>query len=252
MVHAFFDETGTPSAKDGVFGIAGFIASDKRWNAFAPEWAAALRNAGLVSLHTTDFLANQGQHRADDFDLAERLDILRGFAGIIRKHAYGAFAVTVDCAAFREVPKDSPKHATADVFCMMQVIANIHKVMREIGVEQDAVECYFDQSEKYSQRMLSAWLELRKRKKGIPRHLLASISFGDSTFVPALQAADMLSCGLHRELRASPENTWLSDSPFRLMIEGPDKDIPFELHQWSAEEMIRRRADIQAAVANNG
>lgn len=251
MVHAFFDETGTPSAKDGVFILAGFVAGLHRWVAFLEAWSAVAHNHQIQEIHTTDFLNNQGQHKSDEFDYQERLGVLREFAEVVRNHAAGAIAVGVDCAAYREIMADGPKHVTADVFCMQQTLAETHRIMREVSLPNQPLELSFAQSDAYSPRILSAWLTLKRRKKGLPRNLMATITFGDPHYVPALQAADMLSCGINRELRASPDKQWLADSPFSLLVSSPEQSIPFNFHFWSADELRRRKDEVIAAARHN-
>lgn len=234
-----------------MFFLAGFAANAERWAAFTQEWGQALHNIlQKQSLHTTDYLTNNGEHYSKEFDLEERHNNLRIFARIVRKHVAGGIAIGVDCGAFHEILADSPKHISADVFCMQQAIAELHRIIRGVQADYEPLECTFDQSEGYSPRMLAAWLRLRKKKKALPRHLMASITFADAHYVPALQAADMLSCGITRELRAG-EAEWAKDSPFRLMVDSEEGHLPFEFQMWSAAEMRRRKDELLAAVVNN-
>jgi hypothetical protein len=57
---AYFDASGHPDQQD-VLTVAGYAAAVENWIRFEGEWAEILRDAGLNSFHTTEFMSSQGE-----------------------------------------------------------------------------------------------------------------------------------------------------------------------------------------------
>jgi len=60
---AYFDASGHPEQQD-VLTVAGYAAAVENWIRFENEWAEILRDAGVTSFHTTEFVSSQGEFKS--------------------------------------------------------------------------------------------------------------------------------------------------------------------------------------------
>lgn len=248
-MHAFFDDSGDFGG-GGFFCLAGYIANVERWNAFSQEWWALLEKTGADHLHTSDFLAGKGDFAGLQLDYSQRVQAIRDFGIVIRKHVYSGFAVGVDGAAYRETLSDLPKKVSAEEFCFERLLSRIHGAIGAWDAESEFFECTFDDSEKTAQKFLSIWQRI-KRHKRVSSRMLTAISFADDKFVLPLQAADLLACALTQEVRKG-ENKFGPDSPFHHLMQDVDPNfgIQFEQEYWDAAAIGRRRDELRkVAVA---
>jgi hypothetical protein len=93
---AYFDSSGHPDDQPYV-DVAGFVATEQRWLAFASKWKAALKRHNLGDVfHMVDF---EAAHKNDP----KRSGILEDLTTTITDHVSGAFSVVVDMEAYRKV-----------------------------------------------------------------------------------------------------------------------------------------------------
>lgn len=239
VVHVAIDDSGDFGGS-GFFCLAGFVASSARWNDFNAQWAKCLQNEGLPHLHTSDFLS--GADEAPDKKLLprERLERLKPFAKAVHNNVYGGFVVGVDGAAYRSLLGDRKKRIGPEVWCFFRLLSRIHDLMRELGVDEDHLECIFDDSESAAPKFLHSW-RLLKQRKLVPSNLLTSITFADDKHMLPLQAADMLACGITRSIK---NGDWDQSSPFRELFSqvNDERELFFVQENWNAS-VIRERAD---------
>jgi hypothetical protein len=92
----YLDAAGHPDDRDYLVA-AGFIASEKEWMAFEPEWKDALRRHKIGPIfHMTDF---EARHRKDP----NRGKILEDLTRIICAHTITSFSSNLDIPAYRRV-----------------------------------------------------------------------------------------------------------------------------------------------------
>src|SRR5712691_3625776 len=60
---AYFDESGTHADSPAV-SVAGYLASDASWSAFADDWREALAIYKIPAFHMTDFVGGRGAFTA--------------------------------------------------------------------------------------------------------------------------------------------------------------------------------------------
>lgn len=246
-MHAFFDD----SREGHEFTVfAGFLSDDVRWNAFSPEWVTVMHKHGLKGLHTSNFLSGGGEYSGLEMPYEEKLDVLRDLAAVVRKYAVCAFAVGVDNRAYRKALAPVSKKPNADVFCMERLLARVHMKMEELN-HIDVLEVAFDDHYDSAPKFYSSWKTVKQRRKIDPM-MMTSIAFCDDRFVMPIQAADMLSCGVIREMRLG-EDAWGIDSPFRQIIDAPEDPANgpiFVQENWTAEVIERRKDELIKLIQN--
>jgi hypothetical protein len=133
MPMVFLDESSNFGKSDFVC-IAGYIAADAQWEAFAMEWRLLIEKHHLTSLHTAEFLAGAGDYKKLSLDRPAREAILQEFIGTIRKHLPAGFGVGVEAAHFREITKNETKRVKPEVFCFQRILRLVTEKLREWNI----------------------------------------------------------------------------------------------------------------------
>ena len=195
MLQAYCDE----SVKDGLFVLAGYLATAEKWAAFSDEWSKLL---GMRSPHYP---------RLDEFHMTEmrhtpeRRELSEIFYRVIENHVDAAIACIVDIRALKEAidevgsswpeivrPYKNPYFAAfADLIPTLADFREENLLLEQI---QGPVDFVFDISTTMS-HCVEAWGELvdAHRRLSYRRHIVGPPIFRDSMATLPLQAADLWS-----------------------------------------------------------
>ena len=100
----FLDESGHFSNSDFVC-LAGYMARDEGWTALCAGWRVLLEMYGIPALHMREIMSPSGRSPAAVWEIDRKLDMLREFITLIRKHTEVGFGVALDARHFREIVK---------------------------------------------------------------------------------------------------------------------------------------------------
>lgn len=213
-MHVFADD-GDSFGDNGFLCLAGFIASDNAWDRFGDRWESKLKQHGIATMHTSDFLSGQGAYRSLIGSFEQRLAILGEFMDIIREEVGCGIACAPNAGEYRSVLKDSKKNLKPEEFLFRRLLINSFKHMASIKAVEP-LGIWLDDSEKTSSRFLSIWARTKRNWKA-QKSMLGHIAFGDDQALPPLQAADVLANILVRS-NVSGMDPWHGQSPFNRMF----------------------------------
>ncbi|QIQ85295.1 DUF3800 domain-containing protein [Erythrobacter sp.] len=242
-MHVFTDDSDT-FGKNGFICLAGFISSDYAWEKFSQRWCDKLDEHGMSVLHTSDFLAGEGEYRELSHSYEDRLDILSEFMDIIRDEIDCGIFSAINAGEYRNTLKDAKKKLKPEEFLFRRILRLSFDYMASEEISE-SLGFWIDDSEKTSSRFLSIWSKTKKHWKG-EKSMLGSIAFGDDQALPPLQAADVFANVMVRAY-ASGLDPWHGKSPFNRMFIHPkthavSRKIKGEF--WDAKNLIRLKDGI--------
>src|SRR5258708_1721290 len=101
----FLDESGHFSSSDYVC-MAGYMATDQGWSALCDGWRVLLREKYRIpALHMREIMSKAGKSPAATWDIDRKLEMLRDFILLIRRHTEVGFGCALDARHYREVVK---------------------------------------------------------------------------------------------------------------------------------------------------
>ena len=85
---AYFDESGSggDALLPGYYGVAGFAATDDKWEVFNTLWKAALSDANAPYLHMREFAHSTDAFAGWRHDKARREFLMQGVVKAIREN----------------------------------------------------------------------------------------------------------------------------------------------------------------------
>lgn len=188
LVIAYFDETKKlqDPGKSVVFG--GCAASSQDWEEFTVRWGIALAGTGITTVKTSAALAFRDDFYGWREREKERDELLFRLAILI--HDAPILKVTCPMLAgdFESLPLEQRKKLKDQQYCGFEICV---RCIVDSYLATDAFHIACDLTEDYAQGCLSLFNLLRLRRPDFKRRLLA-ISFGDDTYIAALQAADIV------------------------------------------------------------
>lgn len=217
-MHVFIDDSNTFS-KNGFMCLAGLMADDESWEVFCERWHTLLNKFNLDIMHTSDFLAGQGEYRDINLSYEDRIDILREFLDVIREETQCGVFCAIHAHEYRDVLSHTKKKLKAEEFLFRRIMRRSFDYMIETK-SVESIGVWLDDSNVTSSRFLSIWTSTKKNWQ-FSRTMLASIAFGDDRALPQLQAADVLANVLVR-CHASGMDAWHGKSPFSRLFINPE------------------------------
>ena len=204
ILQAFIDDSGN-TAKQGVFVLAGYIATADQWNAFATEWEQVCAKAPA----TSDFKTAVAWHKNGEYWLdyplqekeAKRDERLMELAGVIRRNVLHGFSVGMAWPVYNSLARGKllPKNVDSPyffLFCrIIQMVADWQK--KEDRCER--VNFIFDQQSKLGRETRNWHLVFQEAMTECERRMLVGtpIFASDSEMTP-LKAADMWAWSFRR------------------------------------------------------
>lgn len=238
FMHVFVDDSET-FAKNGFLCLAGFMASDKAWQAFCNRWEAMLGKHKIGVMHASDFLSGQGEYRDLKLTYEERLSVLSEFMDIIREETECGVFCIIDSGQYRSVLTQAKKKLQPEEFAFRRILKRSFDHMAA-SKSVESIQFWFDDNEKTSSRFLSIWTATKRNWK-FARSMLGSIAFGDDRALYPLQAADVLANVLARS-HATGVDAWHGQSPFsRLFIHPTTRAMATHIlgETWEANDIDR-------------
>jgi len=252
MFQAFLDESATGSVHEGLFVMAGYVATAEKWAAFSDEWQQHLdyrsphfRN--IEAFHWAEMLSSPGDR--------ERIG---WFYRIIEDHVHAAMAVIIDMRALNRVfnefpwPQDKRQHLeplrNPYYIAFHSVLTGMPKGQNLIGVDSP-IDFFFDDNSN-KERCLRGWDLLKRSARPELLALMGETpAFRDDKKVLPLQAADLWS-GITRTWAEKtlglsdsiPDLTWPTSRLMPVLSIFLDEDKLRRRYELVIQEFARRIA----------
>lgn len=227
----FLDESGHFSSSDYLC-MAGYMATEEGWNQFCVAWQYLLREKYKIpALHMREIMSPSGKSPAAAWDINRKVDMLREFIFLIRKHAEVGFGVALDARFYREVVKTinllaakegvRTKPFNTQMFCMARIVRLVMQYLEtSVPEDQRQTSLVFDDDERYSKTCYALLCNLKKRVPAIKKSIV-SIGFANDEWYSPLQAADLLSYATCNELKKG-EKGWKETNVFKDLLKDED------------------------------
>ena len=185
MLQAFIDDS--REAKPPIFVLAGYLAPQTAWGAFAKDWQEVLDMPPAIPYFKMSKAKALLGAKAD-----ERIRLLHA---VIERHITAGFSIMVPPDAIKRIwgPKD--KFARHPFYCAFSVLIPLLGLnVEEFGFQCGPIELHFDDQMHEKDRAVRAWDWARKNAKVESlklKNILASTpQFHDDKALNPLQAAD--------------------------------------------------------------
>jgi hypothetical protein len=228
----FLDESGHFSSTDYMC-MAGFIATDRGWDALCTGWRVLLRETYKIpAIHMREIMSPMGKSPAASWEIDRKVDMLRDFILLIRQHTEAGFGCAIDARHYREVVKTiatvagqqglKTKPFKAQMFCMARIVRLVMCYLDETNASADErkTSLVFDDDEQYSKMCYGLLCELKKHVPAI-KESIVNICFADDEWYYPLQAADLLSYATCNELKKGA-NAWKESNVFSDLLKDAD------------------------------
>jgi len=168
----FLDESGHFTNTD-YLSLAGYMATDQGWNDLCAAWRFLLREKWkLPVIHMREIMSPEGKSPAASWSIERKVDMLRDFILVIRKHTAVGFGCAINAKHYRGVVKDIERAADleglktrafkAQVFCIARVVKLIMGYLEDVKASEDErkIALVFDDNEHYSKHCYSLLMTL--------------------------------------------------------------------------------------------
>lgn len=262
-LQAYFDDSGSDTASDNFFVLAGYITTVAKWAKFSDEWQACLdRSPGAAYFKSTEAMHLRGEFRLDKGWTRElRDERVVELAHIIWRHCPIALSAVVRHQDFADTI------ATLPMFSGEKTISNRHPytflwyhLLSEIwlnghtfGLGKGPCDCIFDKQLGFEAEAYRFWqtLEEAMGKPPVPPWFdwigSAPIFRDDKNFLP-LQAADLLAWANRRAL-ASPDDLKLPDEAIERLNAISSKHLDFR-REFMVQQSLQAAALMLGAASS--
>jgi len=194
VLQAYIDDSYN---KNGVFVLAGYIASAESWAAFSKEWEEMLPHG---------VLDEDGRYHFKMSEMAlndDRMSRVSWFYRIIERHIIGYVSCKIDISELKGIPRrfyipgavvdwglyTNPYYVTFR--CLLDMFHNNRARMREAIPDDETIDFYFDeQAEKTAILAMWDWY-INSRGEDVRKYYGATPRFEDDKEFLPLQAADL-------------------------------------------------------------
>jgi hypothetical protein len=190
VLRAYADESDQPRV--GIYTVAGFVFSEGRARHFCKLWKSTLDSAGLDRFHMKDCMAGRKEYK--DWTEEFRNDFLSRLVRIIRATALVGVSVSIDLESYNSLSAEEKEVISSKPYAI-GLESFLGHVVVHFG-KKEPIAYIFDDGDttKAKTRILVDWDFMKKRRNEDDRLWLgeSTIGWGDSSQIPELQAADML------------------------------------------------------------
>ena len=244
----YLDESGHFSESPYVC-MAGYMATDEGWSQLCDGWRYLLHEKYKIpAIHMRELMSPKSKSPASQWDMPRKVEMIRAFAMLVRKHTEVGFACAIDAKHYRAVVEEIKKVAhgaglkvhpfSAQTFCMARIISLLLKYLNDINASEDErkTSLIFDDDEHYSKQCYSLLVELKKRVPRI-KETIVNICFADDLNYYPLQAADLLSYATCNELKKGAD-AWKETNVYTdlLKAEAPAFGKQYYSEMWGDDQ----------------
>lgn len=224
MLEAYFDESGTHGEKSGVVTVAGFVAQQEKWAAFAVEWREFLRREGVNCFHRAHLESFAGEFGRDKgWDEERRNRVVNEAQALIGKYVYLGIAHSVIKADYDEVMTGEVRRKLGAKYYTFCAQACMRKIAAwAMSFHNEAINYFFEAGAKGEGELAQMMGRVIKRREARAAFRLGNLSFApkcdevigagdDEVLFPGLvqlQAADILAYEVYKHM----DNLYMAES----------------------------------------
>lgn len=190
--NAYWDESGTHDPR--ILTIAGYIATERQWEAFAREWNATLSKEDIKTFHMKDFenpygdfTERKGWHKRRKIDFQSKL------IGIIKRRINIGIWTSVDVPAYEKLITGwrRERNGTPYGFCVKSIMAQV-ALWAEHFKRNEPIAHVIEDGAGYNHEIERAFRATFDNEELRRFFRLGSLSFETKGRAVQLQAADLL------------------------------------------------------------
>lgn len=183
---AYVDESGSDDGS-AFYVIAGFAATEARWQKFEREWRHALADAGLTYFHMVD--AVQRRRAFEKWSTETRDRLLKRLIHIIKSNGLFAFGSAVTMADYREIVKEWPPTLRVESPYIFNFHIMVGRLLDAFPGRRIRVIC---DENIFVRKQVTQYEAVLKSLSDKYRNGLGDVCFADDKQRLPLQAADLL------------------------------------------------------------
>lgn len=231
VLEGYFDESGTHSSAKAI-AVAGYLSTTEQWKLFTEEWTAALREFQLEYFHMTDFANRAKQYSA--WTDAERSARFARLAAIIRRHTLASISSGFLRQSFDAIfDRDAKRYiggpyGAAVGMCFLNVAERLKPLYPSARVSY-----IFERGAKGAGDVAKAFEMNYSDDETREQFKLQSFRFDDKRKCAPLQAADILSYELYRQI---PKHLGIDPRPARQELKLLVPDNEHSIKGWGLTE----------------
>lgn len=232
------------ATKDGrVITLACVAATEEVWGELEDAWKSGLKQFGDVPyLHMTDLWSLRGIYQGWSED--DRQALVYGMLSVLNSYMdnpwINSFACEVDLAAYERV-KTVRNLPTPPRICARILFPRVTDwfYRPSAGAFVDAIDVFFDRNEPFMRHIRADWKSEKMRRLHPVWNLVRVVEEVSMELTPAVQMADMICWGYHRQA------TYDHPRPWEIDFEGHTAAVRCAnairgQHHWVVEETLRR------------
>jgi hypothetical protein len=201
FIHCFLDDSGKESQPSNPYVVmAGYFAEMPIWIELHDKWVALMMKHQISAIHMRDLIPIEGEYKRLGWNVAKRDDVVSEFIDVIAKAPVAGIGIALEIAAWRRLIQRHPElhFGTAQEFCLQRILRRIIDRLTAAGLEGRAT-IVFDRDPEFSNGRINLfnWIIQNDPRA---RNLLISITFGDMTYYPGIQCADLLAWETRKDL----------------------------------------------------
>jgi len=243
MMQVYIDDSGK-SDQSPVLVLAGYLASDERWQLFDARWNTILALHGMTNFHAVD-VWRLGYSSGVKSPLV-RSSVFVQLLNCITQHVEHAFAVSIPLESHEHwfASKQFPEYPELRVYNMAfyGLLTQIHQHMFKRHFDKSLEIMFDEQGGESAARILGGMEEFAGLAAGgFPNLKVATPKFMSDNGCPGLQAADMLAWLLRRDALNAYRQIDRHETAEALML-GEALSMPHSIKIWTDDD-LRRAAD---------
>lgn len=238
---AYIDESYVPN---GVFVLAGYISTQKRWAEFSAEWEQLLRPFGTLKEGTSEYHFKYSEMTINE----ERRARISLFEQVAQRHALMAISCMIDAQELRrtqariQVPGielDFGHFGNPYLFsyrCLMDKFHSCREVLRDVIDPSQKVDFIFDEQINDKKAILRSWHDYISNRSDEAQEVYgAPPTFSDDRVSLPLQAADLWA-GMIREAYVGGK----ADDVFKRSAkeDSPNQAFPCAVMEWTEDAIV--------------
>jgi hypothetical protein len=192
ILTAYFDKSGDVGRE--IVIVAGFIATDSRWERLGRAWERVMARARVSDFHMAEFMrdAEDSRFNAREWPRPRKNLLASKLLRIIAEYVQKPVVVAVTMKAFREAAIADSKRYVGDPYRLCSAICLIasSEWARE-SRRRERVDFVFDNDGKFFSETTKAYDVARREQATSAKCRIGNIAFASRIGTPGIQAADM-------------------------------------------------------------
>jgi hypothetical protein len=188
---AHFDKSGDKDTPLVV--VAGFIASDSKWDILGEQWRKTMRDFGIEDFHMSDLFRNGEGFPRRDWSQSRKDELVKQLVGLVTDYTKQPIAYGVTAKAIRDAKLGTARRYIGDQyrFACFLCIHQCTDWVLDAEALRERVNFVFDNDGKFYGPVTSAYAIAAESAFLQSKWKIGNFAFSDRRSSPGIQAADM-------------------------------------------------------------